>query len=192
MNGEKIFDDPLYNITIENTDYKIHFAVRQYIDNVVAERDYYKMLSEGWTDPVKETPIVELNVDVFTTEGIKTAYYSNSNTWYFQNETNEHMVRFWKYKSKDILLLMQFQTMCEESLSPDIIDKWDDVRIMLCSNRQALKIVWEFVEWIEKANYECVVEGVDPLGCCYEGDGIFIADEIQEITDIKITDYDPD
>ncbi len=87
---------------------------------------------------------------------------------------------------EELAVLIAVDEMCTESLSPELSEKWEQVRTRLILNRKNLKIDWEFVNWAEKSVHEANIKGADDLGHDYLAIGIMGSGEIQEVKDVEL------
>lgn len=76
-------------------------------------------------------------------------------------------------------LILKINGMCIESLDPEMVSKWDEVKYWLEETRN--RITWEFVEWSEKSANEAFLKGADDNGNNYEAIGIMGEGKIIEV-----------
>ena len=83
-------------------------------------------------------------------------------------------------------ILNQINKMCIESLSPQVFEKWEEVKKGLELSRKDLSpIDWEFIEWTEQKESHALIRGEDQNGVKYEATGLIQLEEIEEIYEIE-------
>lgn len=83
-------------------------------------------------------------------------------------------------------IVLRMNEMCIESLSPDVFEKWEEVKKALELVRKDLSpIDWEIIEWSEQKESLAFLDGVDQNGIKYEATGLIALEEIEEIYNIE-------